>query len=140
MATARVYSSSAEGRALARRKIEAVHLAEQRLSTLAVQGVNALPACGTEMGCRDEAGELRPSKGSDGSYPCTQLIDGASLTDRFGSEGSGVLRVDTNVWTHADANQRSQSQMVRVSVCWRDIRGKVHQTEAQRLVLDEVGS
>ncbi|MEO1227562.1 MAG: type II secretion system protein [Myxococcota bacterium] len=139
MAAVKVYSAGTKGRARVAQRTMAERAVERRLDSLEAKGAQRLPVCTGDKSCVDTAGELTPMKSSAGAYPCTQLMDRSSLKNREASTADGKMRMDTRTWAHTDSEQDTTSQMVKVSVCWRDTEGRVHEVHGTRLVMPRRG-
>ena len=136
MAAVRTYSAGAQGRSDARMSSRALRIIEHRLEALSARGAERLPSCPAPAPCRAEGNAYAPAKSDAGGYPCTQYLSDARLPDPERRDGVGRFRVDTTVWIHPDPEQRSESRMLTISVCWRNGRGRIRTLSGDRLVLD----
>lgn len=141
MAAVRVYGAGSAGRDQSKTRAEASKLVDQRLDALEAVGASNLPACTAgPKTCRNPAGEWTPKKSPVGRYPCSQVLSRPSLKNRQTSQAAGKMRLDTRVWAHGDGDQRQDSRLVKVSVCWKNRKGRVMQVTGTRLVLDRGGA
>lgn len=136
MATVKVYGTSTAGREKSKARADVTKVVEQRLDALEALGASNLPVCEGAKTCRNEAGGWTPRKPPSGAYPCTQIMGRPSLKERRRTAAKGKFRVDTMIWAHSDADQRSASRLIKVSACWKDRRGRIQQVAATRMVMD----
>lgn len=132
-----LYATSDHATRSSRSDTTATQLAVERLERIAAQGIEALPACPEEVGCRASHSSLRPPRPGAQGMACTQETSEMGLADPEVG-GVGRFRVDTSVRPHPDATQQLGARIVTVSVCWTDDSGYVREVSAERMLVPEV--
>lgn len=128
-----------EGLAVSRHQASALELARTRVEWLATQPTDQVPQCVVVAGCRVDAETYAAVKPPAGGYACSEMLESMSSQAPGTSPlTTGAYRVDTVVQPHPDPDQQAGAFLLSVDVCWTDQDGRVHEVQAQRLLVPEV--
>ena len=136
IAATKMFSSGVDGVSWTKNRSAATNIAIQRLEMLGTMGIDQLPACVGQVGCKAGFNSVAPVLANAGTYACTRMLDDM-IGDPDTANATGKYRVDTVVEAHPDVGRQAEARLVTVSVCWTDDTD-VHQVQLNRLFIPNV--